>query len=74
MTLQQRIEKLKYYGDCDEGTELFEKTCGYCYALYGLGFNDEADLICTWAEDMAEDSEQYKDECDGQFIKGQWGY
>ena len=72
-----RIAALTYYGTGDEAYELFQKTCGFCYALTGLGFDEEAAQVCGWAEEMAKAS--VKDVADGvtdadDFSRGVWGY
>lgn len=74
-SLQERVEALVYYGDCDEGTELFQQTLSLCYNMSGLGQNEQAETLYQWAKDMAEaskeDAEQYGET---NTIKGYWGH
>lgn len=75
-TVQQRIEACVYYGTGDEGYELFQETCSYCYSLTGLGQSDKAEIVCQWAEEMAKDSKDWA-KSEGNLDdneKGVWGH
>lgn len=56
MTLQQKIEALTFYGTNDEAYELFQATCGLCYQMSGLGYQDKAVTLYYWAKELAQDS------------------
>jgi hypothetical protein len=71
-TLQERIEALTFYGTGDEAYELFDQACNFCYHLYGLGYEEEAKIVCGWAEKMAEASKDWA-ENDADTLKGRWG-
>ena len=70
--LSERVKDLIYYGDCDEGTELFQQMCRLAYSFVGLGMNDEAEVVYKWAKEHAEESEKWAEEDSGT-VKGYWG-
>ena len=70
---RKRIESLVYCGTGDEGYELFQATCSFCYKLTGLGFSEEAATVCGWAEEMAAASVADPDADPGDTAKGHWG-
>jgi len=75
-TTQERIEACVYYGTGDEGYELFQATCSYCYQLTGLGQSDKAEIVCQWAEEMAKESKDWA-KAEGFLddnAKGYWGH
>lgn len=79
LTMQQRIEALTFYNPNDEAGELFAKACSFCYALTGLGEDEKAEVVYSWAKEMAEESEKWSkeelgDEWDWEKTKGHWGY
>lgn len=71
-TLQERIESLIYFGIGDEAFELFQQTCSLCYSMHGLGVVGKAEILCSWAEEMAYESKSYA-EPDAETGKGIWG-
>lgn len=82
-SMEDRVNDLVYYGDCDEGTELFEETLRLCYMMYGFGDNDKAELLYQWAKEQADASKEWAEqECNdyGTDLKDQptitrrWGY
>jgi len=77
-TLQERVESLVYYGDSDEGTELFQQTCALVYKLNGLGMTGKAEIAAAWAEEMAHESRVWsenhgEDLSQCATIRGYWG-
>lgn len=82
-SLEDRVNELVYYGDCDEGTELFEGTLRLCYQMHGFSDNDKAELLYQWAKEQADESKKWaEDECrqygtklqDQPTITRRWGY
>jgi len=61
-TLANRIESMIFYGCGDEAYELFQSACEFCYQLYGLGHGDEAETVCDWAQEMADNSKQFAEQ------------
>jgi len=61
-SIQQRVEACAYYGTGDEGYELFQKACSFCYSLYGLGNEDKSLVVCEWIEDMSKESEEWAEQ------------
>ncbi len=59
LDLPARIEALEFWGTGDEGYELFQQSCGYCYSLCGLGYDAEAEVVYLWTRDMAEASKRW---------------
>lgn len=82
-SIQERIESLVYYGDADEGTELFQQTCALAYKLFGVGATGKAEIAAAWAEEMAYESRTWAEQhggadwqnqlVDAAKVKGHWG-
>lgn len=63
-SLPNRANELVYYGDCDEGTELFVATLQLCYKMYGLNDNNKAEILYEWAKEQADISKEWAEaEC-----------
>lgn len=76
-SLEKRIKAITFYGTGDEGVELFDKACSFCYALYGLGWVKEAEVVYEWAESMAKGSKEDLEENPhwaNDTQPGHWGY
>lgn len=68
-----RIKALKYYGD-NEGGELFEAVCYIAYLSQGIGNYDQfTEKLVEFAEYLAKESEDFKEEFSDEFIRGIWG-